>query len=121
MKKILFVDDDENILLVLKYMLKNYNFNLDICNDSNEALQLALKEDFDLIITDYMMPNLNGIELIKIIKKSKNNPLFVLISGALTDEIVEEARIVGIDNIMQKPFDIAKIITLLGYIDSEQE
>lgn len=116
MKRILFIDDDNIVLETFKYLLSNYNYDVTICNNSIEGLNLALNNDYELIITDYHMPNITGIELIKKVKLQKKNVSIILASGYLDDDIIDNAYKVGALSIMHKPFDLSKIVTLLGYL-----
>lgn len=62
---ILLVDDDKEFRKAMKKMFENYGYTAVIAADGNEALDAISKEDFDLVISDLRMPNLNGIELME--------------------------------------------------------
>ena len=70
--KVLYVEDEEDILKFASMVLEDYVDKLFIARNGKEALEILKQEDIDLIITDILMPKLNGIDLIREIKK---NPL----------------------------------------------
>lgn len=62
--KILLVEDDLNLCESLSFQLKKENFNVDICNDGEEALYIIKEHSHDLIILDRMLPSLDGISIL---------------------------------------------------------
>jgi CheY-like chemotaxis protein len=62
-KKILVVDDDEMILFVIRELLEDMGHSVTGVSDPHEAIQLAVDEDYDLIILDLRMPDIDGAEL----------------------------------------------------------
>lgn len=87
-KKILIVDDNEDITKLLKKSLEGVGYNVITENDSIKALKLfeANYEEIDLVITDYMMPNLNGGELAIAIKEIKPKTGVILMTGYIKDK-----------------------------------
>ncbi|MGL1893144.1 MAG: response regulator [Spirochaetaceae bacterium] len=115
MKRILFIDDDKIILRAFDSMLSNLNYNVTTCNDSVVGLKMALEEDFALIIVDYNMPKLNGIELITKLKVVKKDANVYILTGFLDDGIIKKASNAKVSGIMEKPFNVSKIISIMGY------
>ena len=106
--KILIVDDEENILSLLKMMLDSYE--VIATTDPNEAFSLASsRDDICLVISDYYMPTLNGIELrYKLDRFYADKPkpfLFYILTGSVFKSIEAEGRAIGIDAFMYKPID----------------
>jgi len=102
-KKILHVDDDECNLEFTKLFLRGIDPELEIHNATSphEALQLMEKEHFNCVITDYRMPNLNGIELAQKIKSRYDIPI-ILFTGQGSEEVAEQAFQNGIDDYLRK-------------------
>lgn len=114
-KKILFIDDDLIILKCIELLFEHLNFDMTTCNDGLEGIEIAKNNEFNLIITDYKMPRISGIDLIKELKKLKIDSMFALISGEIDDDLISQSNSIGVSNIMSKPFDISKIVSLMEY------
>ena len=75
MNTILIIEDETAIAELEKDYLELSNFEVTIENDGCEGAARALNEDFDLIILDLMLPNMDGFEICKIIREKKNTPI----------------------------------------------
>ena len=107
MARILVIDDEPNILMMLKRMLERAGFEVDIAVNGEEGLQLFRKFPADLIITDIVMPEKEGLETIRELKKSHPDLKIIAISGGGridSREYLESARLFGASKIFQKPF-----------------
>lgn len=113
-KKILFLDDDEIVLETFKYVMTDLNYEVVTYSNSKDCLNLALSEDFDLIITDIRMPELNGIEFIKRVKKVKPKSNIYVLTSYPDKNIVKEALSLGALGLMEKPFHVSKIVSVLN-------
>ena len=113
MKKILLIDDDDIILTTFEHMLSNLNYKVTTIRDSRKGLQVALDEDFDLILTDCQMPYLSGIELIQKLKEIKKEINIYILTGALDEEQIKQIHSAGVTGIIEKPFNIKQIVALL--------
>ena len=71
MKKILLIDDESDITMLVSTLLEFYNYKVQTLNDPLQVISTLEKEKFDLVCTDIMMPNLDGIELIKRLRNNK--------------------------------------------------
>ena len=101
-QRILLVEDHEHMRTYLKNVLKNYNVTL--AENGKEALNIIKNNNFDLIVTDYMMPIMDGEALVKQLKKQHDKtPIIVL--TARTDNHGKLAMLrLGIDGYLHKPF-----------------
>lgn len=116
MKRILFIDDDEILLETVKLVFTDLNYEVITCTNGKDAIQIAGNSDFDLIITDYLMPEMNGIEVITKLKEMGITTRIYILTGHIDeDNFITNANKAGVSGIMEKPFEISKIITLLGY------
>ncbi|MCX5696394.1 MAG: response regulator [Candidatus Omnitrophica bacterium] len=108
--KILLVDDDKDVLKSLENLLRRSEYDVTSVGDSLEAIELTKEHDFDLVITDIRMPNINGIEVIKRIivlqdRLGKEKSEFMVITGYADDDAPKEGALLGITNFVIKPFD----------------
>lgn len=116
MRKVLLVDDDHICLELLGNLLLECAGIAPYCAmNGKEALKEMEEEEFDLIITDFNMPGMTGIELAKQVQVIAPNTPIILNSGALSPEIAQQARDCGIAGVIEKPF---KLDIMLSLIDS---
>lgn len=110
--KVLIIDDEILVNRFLQSRLSNENMQVDIAKDGIEALSKANKEKYDLILTDLMIPNIAGQELIMRIQQSKLNaatPIMVL-SSLSSDELIVDVLATGVKDYIVKPFSINVLI-----------
>jgi two-component system OmpR family response regulator len=107
--KILVVDDDKNMLDVLKYNLLKEGYAVATAEDGIKALELARRDKPDLIILDIMLPGLDGLEVCRILRKEMAVPILML-----TAKIEEIDKVVGLevgaDDYVTKPFSIRELL-----------
>ena len=109
-KKILIVDDEEGIRRVLCGLLKKEGYQVIEAEDGEAGVELAKKEDPDVILMDLTMPRMGGLEACRLLKedeKTKNIP--VLVVTALGGESKMEAIDAGVDDFVSKPFDVEEV------------
>lgn len=112
-KKILYIDDDDLLLDIFKNLLKKYNYDISTCSDSEQGLAMAISNNYDLIITDFNMKVLNGLDFIKRIIKVKPESIIFVLTGHVDIKIEEEIIKSGGLGVLEKPFNISKIISIL--------
>ena len=106
---VLIVDDELKIRRILQIMLENENYKTEQAKDGVEALKKMETADFDLIITDMKMPNMNGIELLEQIQKRENAPLIIMMTAYGTIQSAVEAMKKGAYDYILKPFDLEEM------------
>ena len=107
MKRILIIDDETNILLMLKKMLERAGYEIDLASNGEEGLRLFRKAPSDLVITDIIMPEKEGLETIREMRKMQPEMKIIAMSGGgkiSADNYLETAKIFGASRIMEKPF-----------------
>ncbi len=109
MKRILVVDDDEHLRMVMQETLNSSGYTVEIADSGQQALDILNKESFDLIISDLMMPGIKGNELLKEAKKKYPDIGFFLISAYGTIETAVDAMKSGAYDFITKPFSITQI------------
>lgn len=115
MYKILVVDDEENIREVLKVYAEFEGHEVDEAADGMEAVEMAKKKDYDIIIMDIMMPRLDGFSACKEIRKIKQTPMLMLSArGEEYDKLFGFE--IGIDDYVVKPFSPKEVMARVNAI-----
>lgn len=108
--KILVVEDERDLNRIITKHLKKNNYSVDSCFDGQEALDFISISEYDLIITDIMMPNVDGYEFIDKLRANKNNTPVIMLTAkdALEDKIVGLDS--GADDYIVKPFEFDELL-----------
>lgn len=108
--KILVVEDEKDLNRVITKHLKKNNYSVDSCFDGEQALNYVLYGEYDLIITDIMMPKIDGYELIKQLRvKGNSTPVIMLTAkDSLDDKILGLDS--GADDYIVKPFEFDELL-----------
>ena len=112
-KKILVVDDEEDMLKLLKIRLQQENFNVVLAGDGVMAIKTAEQEMPDLILMDIMMPNMDGYSCLKEIRKlakTKDIPVLML-SGKEEEKVRDLFAFQKISGYIEKPFELDDIVS----------
>ena len=72
--KILLIEDDEKIVKFIQNGFRKIGYRIDVAKDGEEGLYMAQNNNYDVLIVDWMLPKISGIELLKKIKKRKKHP-----------------------------------------------
>lgn len=108
-KSVLIVEDDNDILELLKLYLESSNFLVYVAYDGIDALELLEKEKINIIIADIMMPRMNGYELIKSVRVNSNIPI-IIISAKNMDSDKILGLDIGADAYITKPFNPLEVV-----------
>lgn len=112
MKRILVVDDERSLRVMLEDLL-SYDYEVTLASNGLEAKNLLNNASFDLLITDLVMPEMNGIELVMAIQK--NHPKLKIIAmsggGGITGrfDYLPVAELIGAEKILRKPFKLSEM------------
>ena len=107
--KILVVEDDRNLLEVLKYNLAKEGYDVLTATDGVQALDVARSNRPDLIVLDIMLPKLDGFEVCRILRTEMTTPILMLTARAEeTDKVV--GLELGADDYMTKPFSMREFL-----------
>src|SRR5690606_5462802 len=114
--KVLVIDDDKEIVELLGIYIQNVGYELEKAYNGKEALSKLNTQEIDLVVLDVMMPEMNGYEIIKEIRKDSQLPILML-SARSTDVDKIKGLITGADDYVVKPFNplevMARIKSLL--------
>lgn len=111
-KKVLVVDDDKILCDGIAYILHDEGYIVHNTSEPVEAVDLIIKQEFDLAIFDYKMSNITGVDLIKMIKGKNIKTKIIMISGRpFIEKILAEEKISHlVETVITKPFDINTLL-----------
>ena len=109
MSRILIIEDEEAIADLEKDYLELSGFEVEICNRGDTGLTRALNEEFDLIILDLMLPEVDGFDICRQVRQEKNTPI-IMVSAKKDD--IDKIRGLGLgaDDYMTKPFSPSELV-----------
>jgi DNA-binding response OmpR family regulator len=109
MRRILIIEDEQNLIRFLELELEHEGFAVASAGDGREGLELALEQEWDLILLDLMLPGLNGLEVCRRIRAAKNTPVIMLTAR---DSVMDKVGGLdsGADDYMPKPFAIEELL-----------
>lgn len=111
---ILVADDNYINLKLMNEVIKKFHHNSFISKDGLEALEIYKNYDIDIVLMDYQMPIMNGVESIREMKKvqKSNDTKFYALTGYEDTKLIEQLRAVGADDILTKPIGIDTMVSL---------
>lgn len=115
---ILIVDDEYIIQVMAKAVLENMGYSVIIANNGKEALDIYLnmQDNIDLVILDMIMPEMNGKECFKQLKKINKDVKVILSSGFSQESDIEELKLAGLNGFIRKPYNTAEISKIISNI-----
>lgn len=121
---VLLVDDEAIVGTRLKPALTKFGCQVEVFEDSKEALKRIDEKEFDIIVTDIMMPDVSGIQLLEYAQKKSTRTKVIIITGYASEALAREAMAKGAFDMISKPFRpndlremIAKAAKALGFKD----
>jgi len=124
-KTVLIVEDEKNISIALRYLIKDQGYEVRFAGDGEEALQMVEDEPPDLMLLDVMMPKRDGYDVCQTIRSNADwqNIKIIMLSAKGRDIEVEKGLALGADAYLTKPFSTrdlaAKVRSMLGDDDSD--
>ena len=116
MKRILIVDDDHDIRMILRSVLESYGHHCDEASNGLKALEKIEDNDYALILLDYCMPVMNGLEVIRKLEQASGGfrPQIVMMTGNSDHNLRRQALDAGAAVVLSKPFDIDHVLLTIG-------
>ena len=110
---ILIIEDEKNMSDLLKLELTHSGYQCGQAFDGESGLSMALKDDYDLILLDLMLPRINGIELCRQLREVKQTPIIMLTAR---DEVMDKVNglQVGADDYLAKPFAMEELLARIS-------
>lgn len=110
MEKVLLVDDEKEFLEIMAERMEARDMNVTTTTSPKDALKKAEEDSYDAIILDLMMPEMDGLETLKELKKKNPDLQVILLTGHATVEKGVEAMKLGATDLLEKPADL-KVLT----------
>ncbi|WP_404453232.1 response regulator transcription factor [Oceanobacillus kapialis] len=107
--KILVVDDEERIRRLIRMYLEREEYEVEEADNGKDALELALSNEYDVILLDIMMPEMDGIEVCQELRKEKTTPVMMLTAKGEETNRVQGFEI-GADDYIVKPFSPREVV-----------
>ena len=106
---LLIIEDEVNIAKFVELELKHEGFKVTVCHDGREGMELAISNQYDLLLVDLMLPSLNGLEICRRVRKQKNTPIILITArDAIIDRV--SGLEAGADDYVVKPFAIEELL-----------
>ncbi|RLD29976.1 MAG: response regulator [Bacteroidetes bacterium] len=122
MSRVLVIDDEPYILLMLKKLFEKEGFEVDIAINGDEGIRMFAKYPADVIITDIVMPEKEGLETIREFKQTNPDLKIIAISGGGridSKEYLDSARLFGASKVFRKPFKQREMVNAVHELLSE--
>jgi DNA-binding NtrC family response regulator len=111
--KLLIAEDEKNVGLILQKELSRRDYDVSVASDGRSAVEFAQKVDYDVIVMDMMMPNMNGIQALKVLKGAEPSPEIIMLTGNASVETAIEAMKAGAYDYLTKPCKIEELDVLI--------
>lgn len=114
-KTILIIDDEPAIREVTRRMLEYHGFKVFVAVDGLDGVSefMTRKDEIDVVISDMVMPNMDGPTAMKTIASVAPDLVMVAVSGHHTNSMFDEARAAGVRHFLKKPFDTATLLSTI--------
>ena len=120
--KILLVDDNQDLIDTVRLGFAVKGVSLTGVSSAEEALDLVQTQSFDIIITDFKLSGINGLEFLRRIRELPCNPIKIMISAFGTEDVVKKAYDLGADDFIPKPFERTTIEdSLIRILDDSRD
>ncbi|MFE1245341.1 response regulator transcription factor [Fictibacillus sp. NPDC058756] len=120
MGRILLVEDEEILRMLILDTLEDEGYTIEEACDGQEAFGMLLENDYDLVILDYMMPRMTGLEVVKKTRTELNKNIKMMILSAKNQQADRERiKEAGADYFMSKPFSPQQLLETIGEILGE--
>lgn len=109
--RILVVDDEDALRTVLSSELEGEGYHVRSAADGQEAINVLTDQDFDLILLDIKMPNVDGFEVLKFVKERHPKTKVVMLTGFADLKNAIESKKLGAEDFVSKPYDLVDLLT----------
>ncbi|HVN49144.1 MAG TPA: response regulator [Bacteroidota bacterium] len=109
--RILVVDDEEALRMVLSSELEGEGYKVSNAADGQEAINTLTSNEFDLVLLDIKMPNVDGFEVLKYIKERWPKTKVVMLTGFADLKNAIESKKLGAEDFISKPYDLVDLLT----------
>ena len=110
MAKVLLIEDEENIRKIISYDLRKAGHTIVESGDGQEALDIALKQHFDVLIIDWMLPHVSGIEIVQKLRTQHVDSVMIMLTARDDETDILYAFDQGVDDYVTKPFSPRELL-----------
>ena len=110
MPRILLIEDEDSIRHLISYDLKNAGYEVIGCADGASAREKGLSQSFDIMIIDWMLPEISGIELVRLFRGKGIDSVMMMLTARDEEEDILEAFDAGVDDYITKPFSPRELL-----------
>ena len=111
--KVLVVDDEKGIRFLLSEALLHRGFEVSLARDGRESLEKLENNHFDLVVTDINMPRLDGISMLKSMRRTGREEKIIIMTGNPSDQRLTDKDLPQVVTRLHKPFDMAKFLDVV--------
>ncbi|WP_456325873.1 response regulator [Desulfonauticus submarinus] len=115
-KTILIIDDEIAFVDVLKKRLEKRKFQVDVAYSGQEGIQLLRKKDFDLVLLDLKMEDMDGLDVLNILRRMIPNLPVILLTGHASEETIKKGMLLGAHAYVLKPCDLEELLECIKQI-----
>jgi len=106
---ILLIDDDQWIRDSMAMYFEEGEYRLVVCETAEEGLDALRNEEYRVVIADYLLPGMDGLEFFKRVRESHPGLLRILITAYGNQKILDEAKAMGVEAVIEKPFTVETV------------
>jgi len=120
MKRVLIIEDEKNLSRFIEMELQHEGMEVEVSHDGRRGLELALEQDWDVILLDIMLPGLNGIEVCRRIRSAKTTSIIMLTAR---DSVIDKVSGLdsGADDYIPKPFAVEELLARIRVVFRRNE
>lgn len=111
--RVLVIDDEKGLRDMLSYTLRRLNLEVSVAEDGEKGVAAALAGDFDVVLCDVMMPGMDGIAVLEILKRERPALEVVMVTGFPTDETAARATELGAFDYLAKPYEMMALFAVI--------
>ena len=119
-RRVLVADDDPAICMLIETVLRRGPYEIKCCSDGESAI-LALRREgpFDMMICDFMLPGISGLDLIERVRASECGAVPILMISGHASQVTDRARAAGADIFLNKPFTLSQLRNAVASLTAE--
>lgn len=118
--KVLLVDDEKDFVEPLSERMRFRGLNISTALSARQAVKMAEKEDYDVVVLDLKMPEIDGLETLRLLKRNNPDIHVILLTGYATAEKAIPAMLSGAEEILEKPSDVEVLVRKIHKLVTEK-
>ncbi|MGA1843822.1 MAG: response regulator [bacterium] len=119
--KILVVDDQPGMCETLLDILEDVGYNVESAQDGSAAIEMNRRATFDIILMDIIMPGINGVDALKLIKQINPDTTVILMTAYTAPDLIMEAQKAGVYECLTKPFKPSRLLDIITRLCQERK